>query len=166
VRSGVLDRRCIPLPTIRARHVHSRDLGLAIGGALALFAWRAPKLEGRAVVRAGEPRNALLLNNVLLTAAAATVFLGTLYPLLLDAVTGTRISVGPPYFAITFAPIFVALLLLVPFGPRLAWRGRSEGALKRSRRDWVPALLPPSRSSPSHAPRSLAAAGAFALAAG
>lgn len=97
-------------------------LFLAIGGALGLFAWRAPKLESGTAFELVSRETALLLNNVLLTAAAATVFLGTLYPLFLEAATGTRISVGPPYFAITFAPIFVALLFLMPFGPGLAWR--------------------------------------------
>ncbi len=95
---------------------------VAIGGALGLFAWRAPKLESGTAFEPVSRETALLLNNVLLTAAAATVFLGTLYPLFLEAATGTRISVGPPYFAITFAPLFVALVIIAPFGPRLAWR--------------------------------------------
>jgi len=94
----------------------------AIGGALALFAWRAPQLQGGTAFEPVSKESALLLNNVLLSAAAATVFIGTLYPLLLDALTGQKISVGPPYFAITFAPIFVVLIALVPFGPRLGWR--------------------------------------------
>ena len=105
-------------------------LGLAIGGALALFAWRAPGIEEGASFEPASRETLLLLNNVFLTASAATVFLGTLYPLLLEALTGTRISVGPPYFAITFAPIFIALLLLVPLGPRRLAQGRSSGALK------------------------------------
>ncbi|HWY15706.1 MAG TPA: heme lyase CcmF/NrfE family subunit [Rhizomicrobium sp.] len=95
---------------------------VAIGGALGLFAWRAPKLESGAAFEPVSRETAILFNNVLLTAAAATVFLGTLYPLFLEAATGTRISVGPPYFAITFAPLFVALVVIAPFGPRLAWR--------------------------------------------
>ena len=111
-------------------------LGLAIGGALALFAWRAPKLESGATFGTVSRESALLFNNVLLTAAMATVFIGTLYPLFLDAWSGTRISVGPPYFAITFAPIFVALLILVPFGPRLPW---SQGDLKAVLRALAPA---------------------------
>jgi cytochrome c-type biogenesis protein CcmF len=106
-------------------------LVLAIGGALALFAWRAPSLEGGAAFEPVSRESALLVNNVLLTAAAATVFLGTLYPLVLDALTGTKISVGPPYFAATFAPIAVALLVALPFGPRLGWRhGNGTGAVK------------------------------------
>ena len=94
----------------------------AIGGALALFAWRAPTLQGGAAFDIASRETMLLLNNVFLVAACACVFVGTLYPLLLDAMTGAKISVGPPYYAITFAPIFFALLLLVPLGPRLSWR--------------------------------------------
>jgi cytochrome c-type biogenesis protein CcmF len=109
----------------------------AIGGALGLFAWRAPKLETGSAFEPISRESALLLNNVLLTAAAVTVFLGTLYPLFLDAATGTRISVGPPYFALTFAPLFVALLVLMPFGPRLAWR---RGELASALRTLAPGL--------------------------
>ena len=109
---------------------------------------------------------ALLLNNLLLAGACAAVFFGTLYPLALDALTGEKISVGPPYFAIFFAPIFVVLLILVPFGPRLGWRqGDLEAALR---------ILAPAAGVAAVAgimvlaiaePKSLAAAGAFALAA-
>ena len=75
---------------------------------------------------------ALVLNNVLLTVACATVFVGTLYPLALESVTGDKISVGPPYFNATFGPLMVPLLLAVPFGPLLAWkRGDLLGALQR-----------------------------------
>ena len=106
-------------------------LAVAIGGALALFAWRAPQLQSGAAFEIVSKESTLLLNNVLLSAAAATVFIGTLYPLLLDAMTGQKISVGPPFFAITFAPIFAVLILLVPFGPRLGWRnGDSRAALR------------------------------------
>lgn len=96
-------------------------LVLAIGGALALFAWRAPSLETGSAFEPASRETALLVNNVLLVGAVATVFLGTLYPLFLDAFTGTKISVGPPFFALTFVPIFVALLVVLPFGPRLQW---------------------------------------------
>jgi cytochrome c-type biogenesis protein CcmF len=139
---------------------------VAIGGALALFAWRAPKLEGGAAFAPISRETMILLNNVLLTAAAATVFLGTLYPLFLDALTGEKISVGPPYFAITFAPIFVALLILVPFGPRLGW---VHGDLKAAIRTLAPglgaALVAAIAILALTKPFSLAAAGAFALAA-
>jgi cytochrome c-type biogenesis protein CcmF len=136
----------------------------AIGSALALFAWRAPKLEGGAGFEPASRETALLLNNVLLTAAAATVFLGTLYPLFIDAAIGRKISVGPPYFAITFAPIFVALLIVMPFGPRLAWQ---RGDLKSAARTLAPGLgaafIAAGAILAFTAPRSLAAAGAFAL---
>jgi cytochrome c-type biogenesis protein CcmF len=140
-------------------------LVIAIGGALALFAWRAPQLESGASFEPVSRETAILLNNMLLVASAATVFLGTLYPLALDALTGTKISVGPPYFAITFAPIFVALLAILPFGPRLPWK---RGDLKTSLRVLSPALgvaaiaaLIVFAIASTHA---LAAAGAFALA--
>ncbi|HTO42432.1 MAG TPA: heme lyase CcmF/NrfE family subunit [Rhizomicrobium sp.] len=97
----------------------------AIGGALALFAWRAPSLARGAAFEPVSRETALLINNVLLVAATATVFLGTLYPLFLDALTGTKISVGPPFFAITFVPLCIALLIVLPFGPRLSWHKAS-----------------------------------------
>jgi cytochrome c-type biogenesis protein CcmF len=73
-----------------------------------------------------------MLNNLFLVSACATVFVGTLYPLALEAVTGEKISVGPPFFNATFVPLFVALLLAVPFGPLLAWkRGDLLGVAQR-----------------------------------
>jgi cytochrome c-type biogenesis protein CcmF len=110
---------------------------VAIGGALGLFAWRAHSLQGGATFETASRESALLLNNVFLVGACAAVFVGTLYPLALDALTGQKISVGPPYYALTFAPIFFALLLLVPFGPRLGWR---RGDLKASARALAPAI--------------------------
>ena len=112
-------------------------IALAIGGALALFAWRAPTLQGGAAFEPQSRETMLLLNNVFLVAACACVFVGTLYPLVLDAINGTKISVGPPYFALTFAPIFFALLLLVPLGPQLNWK---RGDLKAAWRSLYPAL--------------------------
>ena len=109
----------------------------AIGGALGLFAWRAPKLQGGAAFDGQSRETMLLLNNVFLVAACASVFVGTLYPLALDALTGEKISVGPPYFAATFAPIFFALLLLVPLGPQMNWR---RGNIKEALRALAPAL--------------------------
>ena len=73
-----------------------------------------------------------MFNNLFLTAACATVFVGTLYPLALEALTGEKISVGAPFFNLTFGPLFVPLLLAVPFGPLLAWkRGDLLGAAQR-----------------------------------
>ncbi len=114
-------------------------IACAIGGALALFAWRAPTLQGGTSFDTVSRESALLLNNVFLVGASAAVFVGTLYPLALDALTHgqQKISVGPPYYALTFAPIFFALLILVPFGPQLGWR---RGDLKASMRALAPAL--------------------------
>ena len=141
-------------------------LVLAIGGALALFAWRAPQLQGGSAFHPVSREMALLLNNLLLTAAAATVFVGTLYPLALDALTGKKISVGAPYFAITFAPLFLLLLLLVPFGPRLGWK---RDGLWKALRSLAPAVAVAAVTAivllAIARPVSLAGAGAFALAA-
>ncbi len=109
----------------------------AIGGALGLFAWRAPTLKSGASFDTISRESALLINNVFLVGSCAAVFVGTLYPLALDALTGAKISVGPPYYALTFAPIFFALLLLVPFGPELGWR---RGNLKAALRALAPAM--------------------------
>ena len=139
-------------------------LVVAIGGALALFAWRAPQLQGGAAFEPVSKESALLLNNVLLSAAAATVFIGTLYPLLLDAMTGQKISVGPPYFAITFAPIFVVLIAAVPFGPRLGWRkGDVRAALRVLAPAFGIALVAAMAVLAFVAPRSLVAAMACGL---
>jgi len=140
-------------------------IALAIGGALALFAWRAPSLQGGAAFEPVSRETTLLLNNVFLVAACACVFVGTLYPLVLDAVSGTKISVGPPYYALTFAPIFFALLVLVPLGPRLGWK-RAE--LKPAIQSLYPALGLAAIAAVAVlaivSPRGLAATGAFAMA--
>lgn len=93
-----------------------------IGGALALYAWRAPALKLGGLFAPVSRESALVVNNLLFTAATAAVLIGTLYPLVLEGVTGEKISVGPPFFNATFTPIILPLLLLVPFGPMLAWK--------------------------------------------
>jgi cytochrome c-type biogenesis protein CcmF len=93
-----------------------------IGGAFSLYAWRAPVLKQGGLFAPISREGALVLNNLFLTAACATVFVGTLYPLALEAVTGEKISVGAPFFDATFGPLFVLLLLAMPFGPLLAWK--------------------------------------------
>ncbi|WP_422373330.1 heme lyase CcmF/NrfE family subunit [Hoeflea sp.] len=103
-----------------------------IGGALALFGLRAASLKAGGMFAPISREGALVLNNLFLTTAAATVLIGTLYPLLLESVTGTKISVGPPFFNMTFGPLMIPLLLAVPFGPLLAWkRGDLAGAAQR-----------------------------------
>ncbi|MHA1559948.1 MAG: heme lyase CcmF/NrfE family subunit [Alphaproteobacteria bacterium] len=107
-------------------------LGIFVGGALALFAWRAPKLTKGGVFAPISREGALVFNNLFLTAAAATVLVGTLYPIILDAITGETISVGAPFFNLVFIPLIVPLLVAVPFGPMLAWkRGDLYAAAQR-----------------------------------
>ena len=93
-----------------------------IGGALVLFALRAPGLAAGGLFQPVSREGALVLNNLFLSTAAATVLVGTLYPLVVEAVGGDRISVGAPFFNLTFVPLMVPLLLIVPFGPLLAWK--------------------------------------------
>ncbi|WP_336065818.1 heme lyase CcmF/NrfE family subunit [Nitratireductor rhodophyticola] len=95
---------------------------LFIGGSLALFAWRAVTLTPGGLFQPVSREGALVLNNLILTTATATVLIGTLYPLLVEAVTGDKISVGPPFFNLTFGPLILPLLVIVPFGPLLAWK--------------------------------------------
>ncbi len=107
-------------------------LVLFIGGGLALYAWRAPALKQGGIFAPISREGALVFNNLFLTSACATVFVGTLYPLALEALTGDKISVGAPFFNLTFGPLFVPLLIAVPFGPLLAWkRGDLFGAAQR-----------------------------------
>jgi len=107
-------------------------LTLFIGGALSLFAWRAPELKQGGLFAPISREGALVFNNLFLVTAAATVVVGTLYPLALEAVTGQKISVGAPFFNLTFVPLMVPLLMAVPFGPLLAWkRGDLYGASQR-----------------------------------
>ena len=93
-----------------------------IGGSLALFAWRAPKvgLGGRFDPVSRE--SMLLVNNVLLVVAAGSVLLGTLYPLFLDALGLGKISVGPPYFDAVFVPLMAPLVFLMGIGPIARWK--------------------------------------------
>ncbi len=107
-------------------------MGLASGAAFALFAWRAPTLTPGGAFAPVSREAALVLNNLFLSVAAATVLLGTLYPLMLEAATGKTISVGPPYFALTFVPLMTAMALILPAGPLLAWkRGDLRGVVQR-----------------------------------
>ena len=97
-------------------------LTLFIGGSLALFALRASSLTAGGLFHPISREGALVLNNLFLTTATATVLVGTLYPLALEALTGGKISVGAPFFDLTFGPLMLPLLAIVPFGPLLAWK--------------------------------------------
>ena len=97
-------------------------LVLFIGGSLSLFALRAGSLSAGGLFSPISREGALVLNNLFLTTAAATVLVGTLYPLVVEAISGDKISVGAPFFNLTFGPLMLPLLLLIPFGPLLAWK--------------------------------------------
>ncbi len=113
-----------------------------IGGSLTLFAWRASSLKQGGLFAPISREGSLVLNNLFLTTACATVFVGTLYPLALEVLTGDKISVGAPFFNLTFGPLMVPLLVAVPFGPLLAWkRGDLIGAAQRLIAAGVVALL-------------------------
>ncbi|MBB4104842.1 heme lyase CcmF/NrfE family subunit [Allorhizobium borbori] len=107
-------------------------LMLFIGGAFALFAWRAPLLKAGGLFAPISREGSLVLNNLILTVSMGSVLIGTLYPLVLETLTGEKISVGAPFFNLTFGLLMVPLLIAVPFGPLLAWkRGDLLGALQR-----------------------------------
>ena len=117
-------------------------LCLFIGGSLSLYAWRATTLKQGGLFAPISREGALVLNNLLLTTACATVFVGTLYPLALEVLTGDKISVGAPFFNLTFAPLFLPLMIAVPFGPLLAWkRGDIVGASQRLTAAGIVALV-------------------------
>lgn len=107
-------------------------LCILIGGSFALFAWRAPAMQQGGLFAPVSREGAIVLNNLLLSTSCATVFVGTLYPLALEAVTGEKISVGPPFFNATFVPLFVLVLICLPIGQSLAWkRGDLFGVAQR-----------------------------------
>src|SRR5687768_12565667 len=97
-------------------------LVLCIGGALALYAWRAPKLSSSAGFELWSRESFLLFNNILLVIAAALIMLGTLYPLFMDALNLGKISVGPPYFTTVFLVPMLPLLALLGIGMHASWK--------------------------------------------
>ena len=134
VRSGVLTS-VHAFATDPARGVFILALLIvAIGGSLTLFAIRAPALKGGGLFSPISREAALVLNNWLLATACATVLLGTLYPLFMDALSGgeDKVTVGPPYYNATFVPLMIPLLVAMSIGPLLAWkRGDLPGVLQR-----------------------------------
>jgi len=110
---------------------------IAIGGSLTLYAIRAPSLQAGGLFRPISREGALLLNNLFLSVSAATVLLGTLYPLFLDVITDgeAKVSVGPPYFNATFGPLMAPILLAMAVGPLFAWKRADLG--EALRRLWI-----------------------------
>ncbi len=108
-------------------------LVVLIGGSLALFAFRATSLQQGGLFAPISREGALVLNNLFLCTAAATVLIGTLYPMIYEAFTGgQKLSVGAPFFNMTFGPLMIPLILVLPFGPLLAWkRGDLAGVAQR-----------------------------------
>ena len=117
-------------------------LGVSLGGALLLYSIRAPQLKGGGLFAPVSREGALLLNNLLMATATATVLLGTLYPLFADALNLGKVTVGPPFFNAVFVPLMVPLIIAMAFGPMLSWkRGDIMGALGRLKFAAAVALL-------------------------
>ncbi|MCR8548524.1 heme lyase CcmF/NrfE family subunit [Salipiger sp. P9] len=117
-------------------------LAISIGGSLALYAWRAPMMEGGGLFKPISREAGLLLNNLILATATGTVLFGTLYPLFLEAVSGDKISVGPPFFNGAFVPMMLPLVFVMGLGPFLSWkRADLVGVLQRVRFVVVLAVL-------------------------
>ena len=114
-------------------------LTIAIGGSFVLYAWRAPTMEGGGIFRPISREGALVLNNLLMATATATVLIGTLYPLALESVTDEKVSVGPPFYEATFVPLMIPMVLALGIGPMLAWkRGDLADALHNL---WAAAIV-------------------------
>jgi cytochrome c-type biogenesis protein CcmF len=107
-------------------------IGAFAGAALTLYAWRAPSLTRGGGFQPFSRETLLLLNNIFLVVAAASVLLGTLYPLLMDALNLGKLSVGPPYFNSVFIPIMLPFLVLLGIGPYVRWKHGDARATARS----------------------------------
>jgi cytochrome c-type biogenesis protein CcmF len=119
-------------------------IALVIGGGLVLYAFRAPSLETGNPFAPVSREGALVLNNLLLCAGMATVFLGTFYPLFAEVWSGVKLSVGPQFFSATFVPILAPGIIAMVIGPVLAWRrGKLTAALRRLTPALVGALCAP-----------------------
>ena len=95
---------------------------VVIGGSLTLFALRAPVVKSRVGFAMWSRETLLLANNIVLVVAASTILLGTLYPLILDSISGTKLSVGPPYFNALFVPLMTVLMLVLAVGVLVRWK--------------------------------------------
>jgi cytochrome c-type biogenesis protein CcmF len=114
-------------------------LALVVGSSLTLYAWRAPKSTLGGKFSFASRETFILLGNVFLVVSAASVLLGTLYPLLIDALHLGKISVGPPYFNSVFVPIMIPLLVLMGIGPWASWK--HSNLLDVIQRLWIAALV-------------------------
>ena len=92
------------------------------GGALFLFAKKSPYLRSGSLFQPISREGALIINNIIFSSAAATVLIGTLYPLFVDAISNTKVSVGPPYFEAVFIPLMIPALLICAFSPMISWK--------------------------------------------
>ena len=122
-----------PSARVRSASSSSSFLALVVLGAFSLLAWRLDRLRAQggldSIVSCESP---FLLNNLFLIAAAFTVFFGTVFPLLSEAVKGVKVSVGAPFFNLVNIPILLALIFLMGVGPLIAWRRASAENLKRN----------------------------------
>ncbi|MCH6546584.1 MAG: heme lyase CcmF/NrfE family subunit, partial [Deltaproteobacteria bacterium] len=108
-------------------------LAFILLGSFGLLAYRADQLKGQPVLDSPVSReSAFLLNNVVLMSALFTIFLGTIFPLLSEAVVGVQVSVGAPYFNSVTVPLFLLLVFLMGVGPMIAWRKASWDNLRRN----------------------------------
>ncbi|HEX3367331.1 heme lyase CcmF/NrfE family subunit [Phenylobacterium sp.] len=114
-------------------------IAVTTGAALGLYAWRAPSLRTGALFAPLSREGGITLNNLFLVALTATVFLGTFSPVFIELVGSDKISVGPPYYARTFAPLAIPLLALVVFGPMLNWKRDTVATVLRRVR--IPAAM-------------------------
>ncbi len=113
-------------------------LGVFMGGALALFAWRAGALEAKGLFALVSRESALVANNLLLAVSALVVFVGTIWPLVAELGFGRKLSVGEPFFNAAFPPFMIGLALLLPVGAMLGWKRAQGGRVVQS---LIPALV-------------------------
>jgi cytochrome c-type biogenesis protein CcmF len=139
---------------------------IVLGGGLLLYAIRAQSLKVGGLFAPISREGALILNNLFLATSFAVVLLGTLYPLLLDALDAGKVSVGAPFFNATFVPLMVPLLIACPIGAKMAWkRGDLSGALSRLKAAFAASLVVIIVSMLLDENRSLLAAGSLGIAA-
>ncbi|PHY22932.1 heme lyase CcmF/NrfE family subunit [Caulobacter sp. BP25] len=110
-------------------------MGVAAGAGFLVFALRAPTLNPGGQFRTISRESAIVLNNILLSTATAVVLLGTLFPLIREAVDGEAVSVGAPFFNLTFTPLMILAFAVLPAGPLLAWKRGDAGGV--ARKLWV-----------------------------